>query len=76
MLTRLTELFLIRWFKDSEVQLGSFAHHNMTVFSNEFEDISPASIIPVHLIHSPVAIAISHLDNINIITSLNQPLYY
>lgn len=75
-LTFLMHDFLIRWFKESDIQLGSFAHHNMSVYANEFEDMSYESIIPVHVIHSPIAIKISHLTNINIITNLAQTLFF
>ncbi|KAI7892819.1 uncharacterized protein EV154DRAFT_585311 [Mucor mucedo] len=64
------------WFKESDIQLGSFAHHNMSVYANEFEDMSYESIIPVHVIHSPIAIKISHLTNIKIITNLAQTLFF
>ncbi|KAG2191172.1 hypothetical protein INT47_007909, partial [Mucor saturninus] len=36
---------LVRWFKGSDIQLGSFAHHNMSVYANEFEDI-----VVIHLL--------------------------
>lgn len=42
----------------------------MQVWSNEFEEPSAMSILPVHLIYSPIAVKLQHLDNINVITTL------
>ncbi|KAG2209692.1 hypothetical protein INT47_001838 [Mucor saturninus] len=60
----------VRWLLPSRTNLLSYSHGNMQVWSNEFEEPSAMSILPVHLIYSPIAVKLQHLDNINVITTL------
>lgn len=67
--------FFDRWFRSSDVHLQSYSDSNMQVWSNEFEEPSFMSILPVNLIYSPIAIRINHHHNINIVTNLSPKVY-
>ncbi|KAI7905812.1 uncharacterized protein BX663DRAFT_584082 [Cokeromyces recurvatus] len=47
----------VRWYKPSDNSFSSFDAHNVEVWKNEFEADSSLSILPLHQIHTCVALA-------------------
>ncbi|KAI7908068.1 uncharacterized protein BX663DRAFT_492868 [Cokeromyces recurvatus] len=71
----LIRLHVRKWFKKKEgLNLHAYEINNMEVWSNEFEDPSAMSIVPVMRIHSPVAIKLDHLQGINVVINLPRHL--
>lgn len=63
----------VEWFEKSPVLFESFDVHNASVWKSTFEKIDQYSILPVHRIHTCVAVQ-SHIDNTTISISLPRKI--
>ncbi len=52
----------IQWYQPSDKEFSSFDMHNIKVWKETFEPINALSILPIHQIHTCVAV-MKHIDN-------------
>ena len=67
---------LVKWFKPPHLELSSFqiAAKYTELCSCEFEEPSAMSIIPVHYIHSPIAIKLNYINNMHAFVKMPEQL--
>lgn len=68
---------LVKWFKPPHLELSSFqiaAKYTEELCSCEFEEPSAMSIIPVHYIHSPIAIKLNYINNMHAFVKMPEQL--
>ncbi|KAG2203570.1 hypothetical protein INT46_003347 [Mucor plumbeus] len=67
---------MVKWFKPPHLELSSFhiAAEYIELCSSEFEEQSVMSIIPMHYIHSPIAIKLNYIDNMHAFVKMPEQL--
>lgn len=67
---------MVKWFKPPHLELSSFqiAAKYIELCSCEFEEMSAMSIIPVHYIHSPIAIKLNYIDDMHAFVKMPEQL--